>query len=332
MSAAAPRGTTIIADRAMRKIAEQAAREALPAGAATSVSGSAAVRGRRAVVALRTALPYPAPLSEAARQMQQHVRDRTRELTGLETAGVQLAVTHLTTTASSHAPVVQAPVDVAKPSARRAPRRWWSPRRTPTAVLTLLAAASCAAVTADVVRVHTTHHTPATWRMRSLDWVTSHGPVNAPVIIAGVCLALAGAWLLVLALTPGQRRLLTLAESLPQWDAAADRSTVASLVRDAVAEVQGIGTVTVRAGRQRITARARLAFGDLTTARDQAALAARQALSDCQLRVTPTLRVSVTPEPIWQPPDTTDTSGSQQLQPGEESGQVPAGPTGGMRR
>jgi uncharacterized alkaline shock family protein YloU len=323
MTAAAQRGTTTIADKAVRKIAEQAAGEVLPAPATRSTRGSATVRGRRTAVTLRTALPYPAPLSEAARHVQQHVSNRTRRLTGLETARVELAVTTLTVV-SANPPAAQAPGAGPPPAAQRAPGRWWSARRTPMAVLTLAASAAWAAVTADVVRVHATTHTAAAWRMRLLEWLSRHGPGSTPIVAAGALVALAGLTMIVLALTPGRRRQLPLALTTAVGNAAVDRSTVAALIRDAVADVDGISTVAVRVRRRRIRARARLAFGDLTTAHDQADSAARQALADCQLRHTPRLRVSVVPEPVWQPPGSAENSLPQQPGAGIPARDVPA--------
>ncbi|NJQ01152.1 Asp23/Gls24 family envelope stress response protein [Streptomyces zingiberis] len=374
--AAARRGTTTIAGKAVRKIAERAAGEVLPAPAAGTVSGSATVRGRRASVALRAALPYPAPLSETAREVQRHVADRVRGLTGLETGRVDLTVTGLRNPPALPAPAApspplsprpsgqpagrlglappftpaeQVPTEAARPAVRQARRRWWSARRGPMAALTLTAAAACAAVTADVIRVHATGRPAAAWRTGLLDWLSGHGPGGTPVTIAGALLALAGAWLLVLACTPGRRHQLTLTPPAPGWNVAVDRSTVAALVRDAVERAGGISTATVRVRRGRVTVRARLAFGDLPTAREQATAAARRTLADCPLRRAPGLRVTVTPEPAWQPPGGTGTSvtgrsrrsgeaggGGTDAEPrdviGDGPGGAPGGEPGGARR
>ncbi len=83
MTDAAVRGTTTVSEKAVRKIAERAAAEALPGFARPSARGSASVRGRRAVVSLGVTLPYPAPLASTAERVERHVTDRTGRLTGL---------------------------------------------------------------------------------------------------------------------------------------------------------------------------------------------------------------------------------------------------------
>ncbi|WP_431981494.1 DUF6286 domain-containing protein [Streptomyces qinglanensis] len=336
MTAAARRGTTTVADKAVRKIAERAAGEALPGPAAGRASGSATVHGRRASVALRLPLPYPAPLSDTARRVQRHVTDRTRELTGLGVAPARLTVTRLTVPSEPVAPGVSDPapttgsgataappadevpvgevpvgeVPVGEPPAagpsaagRRAPRRWWSARRAPVAGLILPVAAGCAAVTADVVRVHAAHRPAAAWRTRAVEWLSAHGPGELPVVVGGAAVAVLGFWMLVLALTPGRRHQVTLAAATPARNVAVDRTTVAALLRDTVGDVDGVAGVRVRVRRRRATVRAALAFGDREEARAQAVAAAHAVLADCLLRRTPRLRVRLTPEPTWQPPD-----------------------------
>ncbi|MFD5121262.1 DUF6286 domain-containing Asp23/Gls24 family envelope stress response protein [Streptomyces sp. NPDC058385] len=299
MTGPAQRGTTVIADKAVRRIAERAAEEALPVPAAGSASGSVAVHGRRAAVALRVALPYPAALSDTARRVQRHVAARTGELTGLDIRAARLTVTRLALSATRTPPVAQAE---AVPDSRRPPRRWWSQRRVPMAVVILPAAAACTAVTADVIRVHATGRGAAAWRMRVVSWLADHGPGDTSVVVAGAVVALLGMWLIVLALTPGRRQQMPLSMASREWNAAVDRSTVATLIRDAVGDVPGMGAVDVRAYRRRVRVRARLAFGDRAQAREQATAVARQALAGCRLGRTPRLKVTVTPEPTWQPP------------------------------
>ncbi|MGW8991600.1 DUF6286 domain-containing protein [Streptomyces zhihengii] len=303
---AARRGTTTVADRVVRRIALRAASEALPGPGTGGVGGSAAVHGRRAGIALRIAAPYPATLSDTARRVRGHVADRTGELTGLDVAPVRLSITRLAVPAALPAPAAaslpEAPGGARGGRGERAPRRWWSARRAPVAVLSLLAAVCCAAVTADVIRVRATGAPAGVWRARSADWLSVHGPGDAQVTAGAVALAAAGLWLVLLALAPGRRRQLPLAAASPGWNAAVDRSTVAALLRDAVGDVPGIGAVRVRARRGRVVVTARLSFGDRAEAVRQAASAARRTIADCGLRRTPRLRVRVLPDSGWRPP------------------------------
>ncbi|MEW2555988.1 DUF6286 domain-containing protein [Streptomyces zhihengii] len=323
---AARRGTTTVADRVVRRIALRAASEALPGPGAGGVGGSAAVHGRRAGIALRIAAPYPATLSDTARRVRGHVADRTGELTGLDVAPVRLSITRLAVPAALPAPaaasLAEAPGGARGGHGGRAPRRWWSARRAPVAVLSLLAAVCCAAVTADVIHVRATGAPAGVWRARSADWLSVHGPGDAQVTAGAVALAAAGLWLVLLALAPGRRRQLPLAAASPGWNAAVDRSTVAALLRDAVGDVPGIGAVRVRARRGRVVVTARLAFGDRAEAVRQAASAARRTIADCGLRRTPRLRVRVLPDSGWCPPPGAP---AERRRPAPEPGPAEAG-------
>lgn len=108
MTGPAQRGTTVIADKAVRRIAERAAEEVLPVPASGTGRASVAVHGRRAAVALRVALPYPAALSDTARRVQRHVAARTGELTGLDIRAARLTVTRLALSSTRTPPVAQA--------------------------------------------------------------------------------------------------------------------------------------------------------------------------------------------------------------------------------
>lgn len=305
MTQAAGRGTTTIADKVVRKIAEQAASEALGAGKGQAgPSGSATVHGRRADVALRVALPYPAPLAKGARHVQQHVIDRTRELTGLEVARPRLAITRLTAQGPAAVPAPRSAVDgwPADGPPPRTPRRWWSPRRAPMAVLILLAGSACAAVTADVIRVHALGRSAGAWRVHAVDWLAGQHPGDIRVTGAALAAAAAGVWLLALACTPGRRGRLSVTSPVPGHTVGVDRSSVASLIRDAVGDVEGIETVRVRVGRRRLAVRAQLAFGEQEEALRQVTAAAERILAGCLLRRTPRQKITVTPQPTWQLP------------------------------
>ncbi|MHC5905212.1 DUF6286 domain-containing Asp23/Gls24 family envelope stress response protein [Streptomyces sp. S6] len=296
MTAPAERGTTTVSRRAVRRIAERAATETLPRGDASRTTGStASVRGGRAELSLGVTLPYPAPLADTLRDVQRHVAARTGQLTGLDVTSTRITVTSLTALRGPASPVPQS-------DEGRAPRRWWSQRRVPVAALTASAAAACGALAFDLVQVHTAHRTAAPWRVRAVDWLSEHGPGDPAVVAAGALTALLGAWLILLATTPGRRHQSTVRTSAARTDVAVDRSVVRSLVHDAVADVTGTGTVRVRVRGRRVTVRAGLRFGDRTHTRDAVESAARAVLTACDLRRVPRLRATVVPEPDWRPP------------------------------
>ncbi|MGV9322823.1 DUF6286 domain-containing Asp23/Gls24 family envelope stress response protein [Streptomyces sp. NPDC003660] len=292
------RGTTTVSDRAVRRIAGRAVTEALPGRAARATGSSAAVRGGRAEVAVDVALPYPAPLTPTVRRVQDHVTARTAELTGLDVRTARVGVTALTPDRTTE------PDAPARESATsgRVPRRWWAQRRLPLGVLTLLATLTCGALATDLILVHTGHRPAAAWRTGALHWLYVHGPGEPPVTAAAVGCVLLGVWLIVLAVTPGRRGLLTAHSPAPATRVAVDRAAVAALLRDTAAGTEGVDTVAVRVRRRRATVRAALAFGDRAAAREQITDAARRALAECGLRRPLRLRVAVRPLPVWTPP------------------------------
>ncbi|MFJ8487465.1 DUF6286 domain-containing Asp23/Gls24 family envelope stress response protein [Streptomyces sp. NPDC094038] len=297
MTAAAERGTTTVSERAVRRIAERAVTEALPRRGASRATGAAAsVRGGRAELSLGITLPYPASLADTVRDVQRHVTSRTGQLTGLDVASTRVTVTSLA------AP--RAPASPAAPQGDegRTPRRRWSQRRVPVAVLTALAAASCGALAFDMLQVHTAHRAAAPWRVGAVDLLSGHGPGDPAVVAVGAPTALLGVWLILLAVTPGRRHQSTVRVPAARVEAAVDRSAVQLLVRHAVADVAGIGAVRVRVRRRRVTVRAGLCFGDRAKTRDAVTSAARAALTACNLRRVPRLRATVVPEPVWRPP------------------------------
>ncbi|MEV1022870.1 DUF6286 domain-containing protein [Streptomyces sp. NPDC050264] len=324
MTTAAQRGTTVVSDRAVRKIAEQAAAEAAATPRNEGAKGTATVRGRRAVVGVEVALPYPGPLPEAVRHLQTHVTSRTRRLTGLDVGTTRVAVTALVPASRRTA----TPEALSAPPARagtvaRVPLRWWSQRRLPTALLTLVGAAACGSLAFDVIRVRLTHRPAAFWRTDSLHWLAHHGPDDPAVGVAAGVLAVLGLLLIVLALAPGRRGLLTLASPAGHVRAAMDRGAVALLITDVVRDVQGIGPLRVRVRRRRITVRAQLAFGEGDMARQCVTEAARRALDDCCLRRTPRLRVRVRPGDDWEPgPPQNADAAQRRLAPGVQGAEV----------
>jgi uncharacterized alkaline shock family protein YloU len=113
-------GTISIADEAVTKIAARAAAENPDAGSATARmlghaipgAGSLGVRGTdlsalpktsvqvdgaKAYVTLEIAVRWPAPVAEVTGQVRQHVRERLRELAGLEVEEVHIVVADLAT-------------------------------------------------------------------------------------------------------------------------------------------------------------------------------------------------------------------------------------------
>ncbi|OIK26403.1 DUF6286 domain-containing Asp23/Gls24 family envelope stress response protein [Streptomyces malaysiense] len=295
MTTAAQRGTTTVTDRAVRRIAERAAEETL---AGRTSKAAASVDGHRARVALDVTLPYPAPLTETVRGLREHVVARTRELTGLDVPAARIRVTSLAPVAGGTGEAGTCPA----PPAGRTPRRLWSRRRVPAAAQAALAAAVCGALALDLVMVHAAHRPAAGWRVAAAHWLSEHGPGDRPVAVGGGLAALLGLWMIVLAVTPGLRRRVTVRSHAARVVVAVDRPAVEALVRDAVGEVAGVGAVRVRVRRHRVSVRAGLLFGDRAGVRADVTAAAGGALASCGLRQPHRPRVRVTPSAVRQPP------------------------------
>ncbi|WP_030781577.1 DUF6286 domain-containing Asp23/Gls24 family envelope stress response protein [Streptomyces sp. NRRL S-920] len=296
---AAERGSTTVAERAVRRIAERAATEALAPGEVHVGRGSAAVRGRRARVGVAVTLPYPTVLDEAGERVRSYVADRTAGLTGLAVPSTRVRVRELRVRERSEGAVTP-------PSAGAKGRAWrpWSQRRVPVAVLAFVCAALCGLLLYDVVSVHAADRSPARWRAHLMDWLVTRGPDRGawPGAAMAAALFLLGVVLLVLAVTPGRRRLLPMARPDADVRAVLDRRAVAFLLRDAVAETPGVTRVRVGVGRRRARVRAGLGFGPPGPARRAVAEAAEEALAACDLAKPLRLSVRVRTEPAWRAP------------------------------
>lgn len=300
---AAERGATTVADRAVRRIAERAATEALGPGEVQVGRGSAVVRGRRARVGVTVTLPYPAVLDEAGERVRSHVAGRTAQLTGLAVPSARVRVRALRVRErpqeTSAGPASAGAVEAGGVRARRP----WSERRAPVAVVACLVAAACGLLLYDVVSVHAAGRAPARWRTRSVEWLSAHGPESAawPGLAVAAGVFVLGVWLLVLAVTPGLRGRLPMTAPVGVR-ASVDRRAVAALLRDAVVDVPGVGRVRVDVGRRRARVRAGLRFGARESARVAVAGAAEEAVASCGLARPLRVHVRVRPEPAWSAP------------------------------
>ncbi|UNS99916.1 Asp23/Gls24 family envelope stress response protein [Streptomyces tubbatahanensis] len=321
------RGSTTVADRAVRRIAQRAAAEALPEGQVEVTDTSASVQGQRAHVAVDVTLPYPTALEETGSRVQQHLTQRTARLTGLTVTKARVRVgslaSHPAADRLTHQPADTPEAPSSAPRHRAA--RPWSQRRVPMALLILLGLLACAVLLADVVSVHASDRSPSPWRKDLVEWLSGHGPGDASVAVSGAVAAVAGLWLAWLALTPGLRRLLPASPPGQGTRVTLERSSVAILVRDAVSTVEGVARVAVRCGRRRVRVRAAVSFGERDVARKAVRGAAAEALGGCGLARPPRLRVTVRPEPHWRPPGETPTPDGPSSAPGGGSAPVSAG-------
>ncbi|MET8227853.1 DUF6286 domain-containing protein [Streptomyces sp. NPDC005301] len=144
--------------------------------------------------------------------------------------------------------------------------RFWSARRVPAGILALLVLAGTGLLLYDIVAVRADR--PAMqwrrWLARQLDerplddtWV---------LVAAGVAAAL-GLWLLVLALTPGLRRVLPMRRAHTDVRAGLHRDAAAMVLRDRAMDVSGVRSAKVRVKRRKVDVRAVSHFRELDDVR-----------------------------------------------------------------
>ncbi|GGX78792.1 DUF6286 domain-containing protein [Streptomyces minutiscleroticus] len=144
--------------------------------------------------------------------------------------------------------------------------RFWSVRRVPAGVLALLLAAGAGLLLYDVVAVRA-GRTAGGWRRAAADALAER-PLDDVWVLAGAALAAAlGLWLLLLAATPGLRRLLPMRRTHPEVRAGLYRGAAGLALRDRAMEVPGVRSVRVRMRRRRADVRAVSHFRELDDVR-----------------------------------------------------------------
>ncbi|GAU68464.1 Syd protein [Streptomyces sp. NBRC 110611] len=144
--------------------------------------------------------------------------------------------------------------------------RFWSARRVPAAMLALVLLAAAGLLLYDVASVRA--HRPAmAWRRRlARELAVRH--LDDPWVLAVAASAmLLGVWLIVLAVTPGLRRVLPMRPVAADLRAGLDRPAAALVLRDRAMEVAGVQSVRMRVGRRRATAHAVCHFRPLDEVR-----------------------------------------------------------------
>lgn len=149
-----------------------------------------------------------------------------------------------------------------EPGAMRA-KRFWSGRRIPAALTAAAGLALSGLFLYDVASVRAGRSAMQWRRTLANELATRH--LDSPWIILGasVCAAL-GLWLLVLALTPGERGVLPMARRGPAAvRAGLDRHAAELVLRDRAMEVPGVRWARAFVARRRIKVRATSHFRDL---------------------------------------------------------------------
>ncbi|OKK19019.1 hypothetical protein AMK16_12645 [Streptomyces sp. CB00455] len=153
-----------------------------------------------------------------------------------------------------------------------APRisRFRSARRIPAALTALAVLAVAGLFLYDLAAVRA-HRPGMQWRRDLARQLDRHTPDETGVLLAGGVLALAGAVLLVLALTPGLRRILSMrapgTAADPGIRAGIGRKDAARVLRDRAMEVSGVRSARVTVSRSRVAVRVTSHFRELEEVR-----------------------------------------------------------------
>ncbi|GAA0665386.1 DUF6286 domain-containing protein [Streptomyces thermocarboxydovorans] len=175
---------------------------------------------------------------------------------------------------------------------RRERRRFWSARRVPAALLALVTLVIAGAFLYDIAAVRA-DRPPMKWR-RELAQQLAQRPLDDTWVLVGAGVATAlGLWLLLLALTPGLRPLLTMRRTHPDVRAALHRDAAATVLRDRAMEVAGVQSVRVRVRRRRTDVRAVSHFRELDEVHDDLDAVLTEAVRGLGLARPPALSVRV---------------------------------------
>ncbi|MFK4071395.1 DUF6286 domain-containing protein [Streptomyces sp. NPDC029674] len=170
--------------------------------------------------------------------------------------------------------------------------RFWSRRRVPAALLALLALGATGLLLYDVVAVRADH--PAMRWRRELAHRLGERPLDDTAVLAGAAVAaLVGLWLLVLAATPGQRRLLPMRRTHSDVRGGLYRSAAAMVLRDRAMDVPGVQSARVRMTRSKVAVRAVSHFRELDDVRGDLDTTMADGIRELGLARTPGLSVHV---------------------------------------
>ncbi|WP_030300526.1 DUF6286 domain-containing protein [Streptomyces katrae] len=188
------------------------------------------------------------------------------------------------------------------PAPGRAPvraRRFRSARRVP-AALTALAVLGVAGLFLYDLAAVRAGRPGMEWRRELAHQLERQTPADPWVLVCAGALAVAGAVLLFLALTPGLRGILQMRTADPDAGVRAGlaRKAAALVLRDRAMEVSGVQSARVAVGRSHVTVRAASHFRELDDVRADLEAVLAVGIEELGLAHPPQPRVRVTRAPV----------------------------------
>lgn len=171
-------------------------------------------------------------------------------------------------------------------------RRFWSARRIPAVITALVLLFLAGVFLYDIASVRA-ERPPMRWR-RELAHQLAERPLDDIWVLVGAGVAAAlGLWLLVLAATPGLRRVLPMRRTHTDVRAGLHRDLAALVLRDRAMEISGVQSVRVRMRRAKADVRAVSHFRDLDDVRADLDATLADAIRGLGLSRPPSLSVHV---------------------------------------
>jgi hypothetical protein len=197
----------------------------------------------------------------------------------------------LTEDPAAHPPEPYAPAS--EQESAIASRRFWAGRRVPAAITAAAVLAVAGLFLYDIAAVRADRDAMA-WRTRLADELATRHLDDIWVIVGAAVAAVLGLWLILLALTPGERGLLPMTRRGHDGvRAALDRRAAELVLRDRAMQVAGVRWVRVTVGRRRINASGTSHFRDLDDVRRDLTAALGDAVRQLGLARPPQLHVHV---------------------------------------
>jgi hypothetical protein len=170
-------------------------------------------------------------------------------------------------------------------------RRFWSGRRLPAALAAAVVLGLAGLFLYDVASVRADRKAMQ-WRVTLADELATRHLDDTWIILGAAVAAALGLWLLVLALTPGERGVLPMARSgTAGVRAGLDRHAAELVLRDRAMEVSGVRWAKVDVSRRKVKARATSHFRELEEVRSDLKIALGEAVRQLGLARAPHLSV-----------------------------------------